>query len=109
MRLSGIGARVVDPVDRVHLDDLLAEDDSIVSEGYRHDQHEEQLKPKSVLLEYPLPVALKLEVFGQRLLIDEACLDLRQHHSLIKGHRVLVVLPDALKVELEYDANSTHD
>ena len=109
MRLSGIRARIVNPIDAFHLDEVVFHDGTTYFDGKGHKQHENYLQPERVLFKYPEDWPFQLEVLSQSLLIYNACLDLPLHNSLVEGHWVLVVEPDRLKIVLEANSNCAHD
>ena len=59
--------------------------------------------------DYPVGNGLVLEVLGQTICVDLTHLDLTIDHRLVKCYRVLILLPDGLKVVLGYDSADSHD
>ena len=74
----------------------------------RTNSHQQYLKPHARLLYHSHPTTLDFKVLSQIFLIDHSLLKLGLNKLLVEHDWVLEVLPDTLKVVLEYYGEDAH-
>ena len=104
-----VDSTIVNPIDSIHFDDRLFWFEFkhlIVGKGNYN--HKEELKPEGVLLDHPSYWRLVLKVLCQAFFIYHSDFDLSMDHRFVKGHWILVLLPNCLKIVLEDNGDKTH-